>query len=143
MPGEMKENEGKKETAASGASAAVAQTNVDQDVDDPDDRKEVAETPAASHTTGTSPPPPPTTRQKNTGSINNDATTDPTDAPTDPAASTGCATCGKARTPTNKLSRCKCRAVYYCNDACQKDDWKNHKTFCRFWKEKIKLKKIK
>ena len=93
-PSEVKENEGKTETAASGASAAVAQTNVDQDVDDPDDRKDVAEIPAASSTEGAVPPPPPTTQHKNTGSINYDATTDPTNTPTDPDASTRCATCG-------------------------------------------------
>ena len=46
-PGEMKENEGKKETAASGASTAVgSQTNVDQDVVDQDNGKHVSQLPS-------------------------------------------------------------------------------------------------
>jgi tetratricopeptide (TPR) repeat protein len=75
MPGKMKDNEGKKEKAASGASAAVAaQTNEDrQDVDDRDDGKDVAETQAAPNAEGTLPPPPLTTQPKDTGPINNDA----------------------------------------------------------------------
>jgi hypothetical protein len=43
-----------------------------------------------------------------------------------------CAVCGAATRPGGKrLRKCaRCRAVRYCSEACQKEDWTSHKQQC-------------
>jgi hypothetical protein len=44
-----------------------------------------------------------------------------------------CATCKKKKAPDNEIELCKCRrcqVVYYCDIACQKKNWVEHKEFC-------------
>ena len=49
-----------------------------------------------------------------------------------------CATCGKHQTQL-QLKKCgRCKAVFYCSVACQKNDWKQHKTECKKLSQKIK-----
>lgn len=51
-----------------------------------------------------------------------------------------CATCHAWRTTAHKLARCSgCLSVNYCNTACQKADWANHKAVC-ISKKKSSLK---
>ena len=48
--------------------------------------------------------------------------------------------CKKCGAIAPKLDKCgKCRAAYYCNAACQKADWADHKGVCREY-EPPKLK---
>ena len=43
-----------------------------------------------------------------------------------------CNTCRKEKTEHQKLQQCsRCKAVSYCSRACQKKDWKQHKTKCK------------
>jgi ankyrin repeat protein len=43
-----------------------------------------------------------------------------------------CETCGKARVPGSRNTLCLgCRAVHYCDRACQRADWCRHKHQCR------------
>ena len=43
-----------------------------------------------------------------------------------------CNKCGKEESGASKLLRCsRCRAKFYCSEACQKSDWKSHKLQCR------------
>jgi ankyrin repeat protein len=43
-----------------------------------------------------------------------------------------CETCGKARVPGSRNTLCLgCRAVHYCDWACQRADWCRHKHLCR------------
>lgn len=44
----------------------------------------------------------------------------------------GCGACGKPAAAGTKLLSCsQCRAVVYCDAACQKAHWKTHKAFCK------------
>jgi hypothetical protein len=43
-----------------------------------------------------------------------------------------CAKCNASSTETHPLKLCgNCKIVNYCNQACQKADWKTHKSVCR------------
>ena len=47
-----------------------------------------------------------------------------------------CPPCGKIA--TTKCTGCK--NVYYCNRACQKKDWKTHKSACKMLPYKVEIK---
>jgi TPR repeat protein len=50
-----------------------------------------------------------------------------------------CSTCGKQQTEEFKLKKCTCRTKYYCNEQCQKKEYKKHKKEClRLVKERKK-----
>ena len=52
-----------------------------------------------------------------------------------------CSTCGKQQTKEFKLKKCTCRTKHYCNEQCQKKEYKKHKKEClRLVKERKKKK---
>ncbi|KAG8903349.1 hypothetical protein FRB99_003411 [Tulasnella sp. 403] len=46
-----------------------------------------------------------------------------------------CATCQTDESKANKLMKCgQCKTIRYCNQRCQKADWKRHKRMCQWIK---------
>ena len=56
-----------------------------------------------------------------------------TDPPNARSRRRSCAACGRRRAPGDpKFRKCtRCSSVVYCDDACQKSHWPNHKLYCR------------